>query len=110
MIKTQYFCEEIDAETGMFGQGRRSLMQGDRPAQEAPCEGAAYTFLLDVPGQNEARMDSTADVETLHATSLRNATSLQNPGRDAAGLTIIVIDLSSLPLLQGPTYRAVKRL
>jgi hypothetical protein len=111
LIKTQFFCEEIDAETGMFGPGRQALMQGDRPAQEQANPGSVYAFLLDVAGQDEARMNTIDDVETLHATSLPpNYGGGHNSGRDAAALTIVEIDLSSLALLQGPTYRAVKRL
>ena len=28
-VKTQYFCEEIDAECGMFPPARQALMRGD---------------------------------------------------------------------------------
>jgi hypothetical protein len=111
LIKTQFFCEEIDAEAGMFGPDRRALMQGDQPAQDAPRPGAVYAFLLDVAGQDEARMhvDDMMPVGAFHETPLPG-TPLHNPGRDAAALTIVEIDLSSLALLQGPTYRAVRRL
>jgi hypothetical protein len=110
LVKTQYFCEEVDAETGMFGPGRLALMQGDQPAQDQPRQGGLYAFLLDVGGQDKARMEAD-DVETPEGTSFRpNNAGLYNPERDAAALTIVEIDLSSLELLQGPTYRAVRRL
>ena len=96
-IRTQYFCEEIDAEVGLFNASRRVFMQGDEPGQPAPVSGQAYAFLLDVAGQDEARM--TAD----------ETAPLTNPGRDSVSLTIASIDLSSLETLQAPTYRFVNR-
>jgi hypothetical protein len=57
-IRSQYFCEEIDAQVGMFNAVRRALMQGDEPGQSAPEGGRAYAFLLDAAGQDEARMSS----------------------------------------------------
>ena len=104
LIKTQYFCEEIDAETGMFGPTRRALMQGDQPAQDQPRPGGLYAFLLDVGGQDEMCMTIDEDEWATQGSPL------QKPDRDAAALTIIEIDLSSLALLQAPTYRAVRRL
>ena len=72
-------------------------MQGDEPGQTSPITGQAYAFLLDVAGQDEARM--TAD---------ENA-PLTNLGRDSASLTIATIDLSSLATLRAPTYHFVHR-
>ncbi len=103
LIRTQYFCEEIDAQVGMFNAARRALMQGDRPPLDSPPilggagGGSIYTFLLDVAGQDEARMN------------LDDAAPLTNPGRDSVSLTIASIDLSSLATLQAPTYRFVNR-
>ena len=98
-VRTQYFCEEIDAQAGMFNPGRMALMTGDEPAQEAPVPGGAYAFLLDVAGQDEARLDPNS-----------GETDLVNAGRDSTALSIASIDLSSLATLQAPTYRIVKRL
>ncbi len=130
LVKTQFFCEEIDAEAGMFGPGRLALMQGDRPAQEQPRPGAVYAFLLDVAGQDEANMTifeegdkGEGDMGELSA-NRREFSRIKNggleagawgegkgeSGRDAAALSIVEIDLSSLGMLQGPTYRVVKRL
>lgn len=95
LIKTQYFNELIDAQVGMFNPTRRALMQGDRPAQDAPIPGHIYAFTIDVAGQDEA---------------LLNLDGMGNPGRDKTTLDIQDVDLSSLELLQAPTYRTVKRL
>ncbi len=96
-IHTQYYCEETDAQAGMFNAGRIALMQGDQSPQTSPLEGIIYAFLLDVAGQDEARMTSGEDAP------------LSNPGRDSISLTITSIDLNSLETLQAPTYRLVHR-
>lgn len=95
LVKTQYFCEEIDAQAGMFNAGRLALMQGDQPAQDAPTAGHVYAFLIDVGGQDEA---------------LLNLDGMGNPGRDYTRLSIVDVDLSTLSTLQAPTYRIVKRM
>ena len=97
LVKTQYFCERIDSQTGMFNAGRRALMLGDQPAHESPQDGHIYSFLIDVAGQDEASMSLDDVVKT-------------NPGRDQLTLSIVSVDLSSLELLQAPTYRVVKRM
>ena len=96
-IRTQYFCEEIDAQAGMFNAARRALMQGDQPGQSSAVDGQIYAFLLDIAGQDESRMNAGEDAP------------LSNPGRDSVSLTIATIDLSTLPTLQAPTYRFVNR-
>ncbi len=94
LVRTQYFCEEIDAQAGLFNTARRALMMGDRPPQYEPTPGVTYAFLIDVAGQDEAML---------------NLEGLGNPGRDSTTLSIIEIDLSSLDTLQAPTYRVVHR-
>lgn len=94
LVKTQYFCETIDAQVGMFNAGRLALMQGDQPAQTAPIEGHLYAFLIDVAGMDEAML---------------NLDGMGNPGRDSTTLSIVDIDLSTLATLQKPTYRIVQR-
>ena len=96
LIRTQYYCEEIDAEGGLFPPTRRALMRGDHGWRTTPQPGALYAFTLDVAGEDE-----TADLTG----------ELSNPGRDATALTVFEIDLASLndPLMQAPTYRAVCR-
>ena len=98
LVKTQYFCEEIDAQAGMFNPARLALMIGDQPAHDHPLPGVPCVFLLDVAGQDEARMAFDDDAP------------LQNPGRDSVSLTIVDLDLSTLAILQSPTYRAIHRL
>jgi len=95
LVKTQYFCERIDAQTGMFNARRLALMQGDQQPQDQPIPGHAYAFLIDVAGQDEGILELEG---------------MRNPGRDKTTLDIIDIDLSQLDLLQAPIYRAVKRL
>jgi len=97
LVKTQYFCERIDSEAGMFNAGRRALMQGDQPAHETPLEGFIYAFIVDVAGQDEASMNL-------------DEVGARNPGRDQLTLDIVTIDLSQLDTLQAPIFRVVKRL
>jgi len=97
LVKTQYFCERIDAQAGMFNAARRALMQGDQPAHETPQPGHTYAFIVDVAGQDEASM-SLDDV------------GRSNPGRDQVTLHIVSVDLSEMQTLQAPIYRAVKRM
>jgi hypothetical protein len=94
LVKTQYFCERIDAIAGMFNARRLALMQGDQAEQTEPIPGHVYCFLLDVAGQDEAVLELEG---------------MTNPGRDKTTLTIIDVDLSNMAMLQAPTYRAVKR-
>ncbi len=186
IVRSQYFCEEIDSQVGMFTPARLALMAPDQPPHESPspfavlangegwggagaqppqqtpspspsCEmgtsrgdhkspaavsaaraadgrggveppmspplnpqvgglagsdsppisgfgnggserGVGYAFLLDVAGQDEARMN------------LGDDSPLTNPGRDSVSLTIATIDLSTLATLQAPTYRFVNRM
>lgn len=93
IVRTQYFCEELEAQGGMFNETRLALLLGDRPAA-GPSEGSLYAFLLDAAGQEESRTD---------------AEGLGNPGRDSTALSIVEIDLSSLDILQAPTYRVMRR-
>ena len=54
LVKTQYFCETIDAQIGMFPPGRLMLAQGSHSARTAPEPGKTYAFLIDVAGQDES--------------------------------------------------------
>lgn len=95
LVKTQYFCERIDAIAGMFNARRMALMQGDQPAQDKPVPGRIYAFTVDVAGVDEAVIELAG---------------MSNPGRDQTTLDVIEIDLSELGTLQKPVYRVVKRL
>jgi hypothetical protein len=102
LIRTQYFCENIEARSGMFTASHRLLMSSDQIAPDrdfkpglSPC-----AFLLDVAGQEEASLSSSFnDAGGVELESF--------PARDAVTLRILDIDLSTLPVLQAPTYRAV---
>jgi hypothetical protein len=95
LIKTQYFNEEIDAQSGMFNARRRALMAGDAAP---PGAGGPSVFCIDVAGQDEAAVGTQGAQD-----------GLGNPGRDATTLSIISVDLSSLESLQAPTFRVVQR-
>ncbi len=94
-IKTQYFCEEIDAQAGMFPPGRQALMRGAHSARSEPEPGKLYAFLVDVAGQDEARV--------------KGEDFLENPGRDSTFLKIVEIDMSPVEILGKPAYKAVSR-
>lgn len=95
LVKTQYFCERIDAVAGMFTARRLALMQGDQPAQEQPQAGHLYALKIDVAGVDEAMIELEG---------------MSNPGRDKTTVSIDDIDISQLDTLQAPIYRTVKRL
>ena len=103
LVRTQYFCEEIDGELGMFTPERVALMQGSHPPQDGPAAGKIYALLLDVAGEDE------------HAQQLTlwdfQAETLANPGRDSTALTVVEVDLSTRmdALIRAPTYRVVHR-
>ena len=97
-VRTQYFSEEIDAESGMFPPARRMLMQGSHLPLSAPLPGEQYAFLLDIAGEDEFS-SSTAFHDEL----------LKNRGRDSTALTVIRIDLSLIEALRFPRYQVVAR-
>jgi DNA-binding Lrp family transcriptional regulator len=134
LIRTQYFCENIEAQSGMFTPAHRALMSGDEhryknlhnSVEALRSEVKNPTaFLLDVAGQEE--MSTSFDPEMVMG---RVAVGQLNPvgrvepqlntyfsdnrdssgsdqHRDAVTLRIVEIDLSTLPTLQAPTYRAI---
>jgi hypothetical protein len=102
LVKTQYFCEEIDAEGGMFPPERRRMMRGEHARQLEPGDGLIYAFLIDVAGEDEGASDTIEDLER---------DQLRNPARDSAALTIVEVDLATLAdeLIKAPTYKVVDR-
>lgn len=96
LIKTQYFCETIDAQVGMFNATRMALIHTKREAHDEPRDGSSYAFLLDVAGQDEAVMNDPS-------------ATLANPGRDAVTLSIVELDMSSVAVQGKPTYTVVHR-
>lgn len=102
-VKTQFFSEEIDGQSGMFPPERISLMKGEHSSRSEPVEGALYAFLLDVAGEDENARGLDVDTETV--------TDLQNPGRDATALTIVEVDLAPMAddLIRAPRYLVIGR-
>jgi len=94
LIKTQYFLEEIDDQTGMFPPSRRALMRGNHPRQHAPTAGHRYALLIDVAGEDEV------------SGGPQDRARMQNPRRDATALTVVDVDIVHGEL---PTYRIVDR-
>ena len=94
LVRTQYFCETITAQAGMFPPARIALMRGSHPRQETPTPGKSYAFLVDVAGQDEKTIDLL---------------SLDNPARDSTALTIMEIDLTHLAGSNLPTYKTICR-
>lgn len=98
LVRTQYYCEEIDAEGGLFTPERQILMRGVHPAQTKPGEGISYAMLLDVAGADEAVSDLAAG-------------DLANPGRDATALTVVAVEPGNTgdSARNLPIYRVVHR-
>jgi hypothetical protein len=90
LVKTQLFCETIDAQTGMFPMSRQALMHGEHSERLTPDPGRMYAFLIDVAGQDEAASTGEA--------------ILKNPGRDSTALKVVEIEMASVPLIGKPTY------
>lgn len=100
IIKTQYYSEEIDADTGLFPAARLALMRGNHLPQDHPTPGGIYAITLDVAGEDEALSDGDPAV-----------TALKNAGRDSTALSVFSVDLSTIEdeLIHAPTYRLVQR-
>lgn len=82
-IRTQYFSEEIDAESS-FIRDAEILMAGDHDRREEPEEGCIYAMMIDVAGgeeENKAGIKLETD---------------ESQKRDATAITICKIDLSTL--------------
>ncbi len=73
LIRTQYFCEEIGGETGLFNEKRIAAMQGIHPPCSEPNESGVYILLIDVAGADETsahRADQTGNAEIRDATAV----------------------------------------
>ncbi len=105
-IRTQYFSEEIDNDSGMFPAGRLALLAGSHERSHGPLAGRTYVFLIDVAGQEE-----TAAASAASRNGERAPTAGADPLRDATALTIVEIDFSTLAdeLVRRPTYRVTNR-
>lgn len=96
-IKTQYFSEEIDAESS-FIKDADILMAGDHESATEPAEGHIYAMMIDVAGgeeENKAGIKLETD---------------ESQKRDATAVTICDIDLSTLSgPKHGVTWRVMCR-
>jgi hypothetical protein len=88
-IRTQYFSEEIDEQSGMFNAERLALMQGTHASACAPQPGKIYAFTIDVGGE-EFGLEMEPSEEAREPVSESRV-----KGHDSTALTIFEIDLSS---------------
>ena len=108
LVKTQYFCETIDAQVGMFPPGRQALMKGSHPARTEPEAGKTYAFLIDVAGQDEERQGPGGKgIEQGYRG--KGQEEERDRGRDSTNLKIVEIDMSTVALLGKPSYLTVFR-
>jgi len=103
LVRTQYFSEEIEAQSSFFTPERLQFLRGEHPAEREPNGRDAYAFCLDVGGAERALLTA--------ATSLLDVPSGGSGSHDSSALTIFRLDLSPLsdPLIGAPTYRVVNR-
>ncbi len=94
-IRTQYFSEEIDDQSGMFSAERLGLIQGNHPPRLAPGEGSTYAFCIDVGGEE--------------FNSLAAQGAVASADHDRSALTIYEIDLQGFTAEIGAVYRIVYR-
>lgn len=83
-IKTQYFSEEIDAESSFISEEQKLLMQGNFEVDTSPVEGKIYCMMIDVAGGEEENKVG------------RKLETDESEKRDATAITICEIDLESL--------------
>ena len=100
MVRTQFYSEEIDEDSGMFPLARKQLMHGSHNAIQMPQPGRVYAFLLDVGGES-ASAGRQEDGEL----------DLAGVEHDCTALTVVDVDLATLAddALRAPTYRVVLR-
>jgi hypothetical protein len=107
LVRTQYFSEEVDAESGLFTAERLALMQGSHSPLTGPRPGESYAVLVDIGGQAQASQMAAQPAWQQAQWVL----PLDMEGQDLTAATIVEVDLGTLadPLLQAPTYRVVQR-
>jgi hypothetical protein len=114
LVKTQFFCETVDAaQAGMFPAGRQALIRGSQAARTEAEPGKMYGFLVDVAGQDEwtGRLQAAAvPAGDMSRRQSRQDDILMNPGRDSTFLKIVEVDNSTVSVTGKPTYRAVFRM
>ncbi len=98
-VKTQFFCEEISQNWGMFTGARLALMVGGHEWLDAPIEGEAYIMTVDVGGGDESKGDGL---------------ELAGGRRDATAVTIARVNYGGSGGVNhggvdGPTFEVVNR-
>lgn len=84
LIRTQYYCEEIDSDGGLFPPERQQRMQGTHLPQASPQPDSIYAILLDVAGADEASQSIDEG-------------SIQRTRRDATALTVVSVRPADQP-------------
>ena len=116
LVKTQYFCETVDAQVSLFPPARQALMRGSHAARSQPEPGKLYAFLIDVAGQDEqagqlsaAALEHALDDPARDPAANAGRDPATSAGRDSTALKIVEVGLGSLKLQGRPTYLAVFR-
>jgi hypothetical protein len=89
IIKTQYYCEDIDEMGGMFSQARMALMFGEHEPAFEPEAGKVYCMTVDVAGSDETKLDVEAMGE-------RDVMELEGREHDCTAITVFEVDLGTL--------------
>ncbi|HVM71584.1 MAG TPA: hypothetical protein VMT91_07470, partial [Anaerolineales bacterium] len=97
---TQFFCETVDAQSGMFPARRQALIRGSHAARTQAEPGKMYAFLIDVAGQDEENKGSGE----------KGMGDREWKERDSTFLKIVEVDNSTVRLVGKPAYRAVFRM
>ncbi len=104
LVKTQFFCETVDAQSGMFPEGRQALMKGSHTARTEPEAGKTYAFLLDVAGQDEQGQGLRGQ-----GSGEKGIGEGRGRDRDSTNLKIVEVDMSTVALMGKPSYLTVFR-
>lgn len=92
-IRTEYFLEELDGESGLFPPDRMAMMRGGHERRHEAEPGKRYALLLDVAGGEESGGDARAFAA--------------EDRRDSTALTVVEIDAAAG---ERPVYRVVDRM
>jgi hypothetical protein len=108
-IRTEYFLEEMDDESRLFGAARRAQMRGYHPRQRSATPGKVYALLVDVAGADESAEFGMRSAESY--AGMQDTAPYTWRSRDATALTVVEVDLDGLndPLVLRPRYRVVDR-
>lgn len=115
LVRSQYYCEEIDGNGGMFTTERLQLMRGSHTAQTKPQPDAIYAFCLDVGGYSipfaSTRSALPVDDAPLSVSipSMTSDCDSQNQDQDASALTIFQLQPGYLPALDEPEPGTLNR-